>query len=78
MYVKGQYKTERIKREFTIIRLCNRWKILDLMPKRNVSSVWWPAVKNNPNVANACRKRRLKWAPSAWGYNWATRAPEGI
>jgi hypothetical protein len=22
--------------------------------------VWWSGVKNSPNVANACRKRRLK------------------
>jgi hypothetical protein len=35
-------------------------------------------IKNSPNVAHACRKRRLKWAPSAWEYSWATRAPEGI
>jgi hypothetical protein len=27
-------------------------------------SVWWPEDKNNPNVAHACRKRRLKWIPS--------------
>jgi hypothetical protein len=40
--------------------------------------VWWPGVKNSPNVVHACRKRRLKWAPGAWGYSWATRAPEGI
>jgi hypothetical protein len=40
--------------------------------------VWWPEVKNSPNVAHAWRKRRLKRAPSAWGYSWATRAPEGI
>jgi hypothetical protein len=24
------------------------------------SPVWWPGVKNSPNVAHACRKRRLK------------------
>jgi hypothetical protein len=29
--------------------------------------VWWPEDKNIPNVAHACRKRRLKWVPSAWG-----------
>jgi hypothetical protein len=22
--------------------------------------VWWPGVKNSPNVAHKCRKRRLK------------------
>jgi hypothetical protein len=25
-----------------------------------VTPVWWPGVKNSPNVAHACRKRRLK------------------
>jgi hypothetical protein len=43
-----------------------------------ISPVWWPGVKNSSNVTHACRKRRLKWAPSAWGYSWATRAPDGI
>jgi hypothetical protein len=31
--------------------------------------------KNSPTVAHACRKRRLKWVLSAWGYNWATQPP---
>jgi hypothetical protein len=43
-----------------------------------LTPVWWPGVKNSPNVAHACRKRRLKGAPIAWGYSWAIRAPEGI
>jgi hypothetical protein len=30
--------------------------------------------KNNPTVAHACRKRRLKWVLGAWGYNWATQS----
>jgi hypothetical protein len=30
-----------------------------------ITPVWWPGVKNSPNVAHACRKRRLKWAHSA-------------
>jgi hypothetical protein len=34
--------------------------------------------KNSPTVAHACRKRRLKWVPSAWGYNWATQSPGDI
>jgi hypothetical protein len=38
-------------------------------------SVWWPEDKNSPNVAHACRKRRLKWVPSAWGYSWVTLSP---
>jgi hypothetical protein len=29
--------------------------------------VWWPGLKNSPTVTHACRKRRLKWVPSAWG-----------
>jgi hypothetical protein len=29
--------------------------------------VWWPGNKNSPTVTHACRKRRLKWAPRAWG-----------
>jgi hypothetical protein len=31
-----------------------------------------PEDKNSPNVAHACRKRQLKWVPSAWGYSWVT------
>jgi hypothetical protein len=45
---------------------------------KNYPPVWWLEVKNSPNVAHACRKRRLKWALSVWGYSWATQAPEGI
>ena len=36
-----------------------------------------PGKKNSPTVAHANRKRRWKWAPGAWGYNWATRTPKG-
>jgi hypothetical protein len=28
--------------------------------------------KNSPNMAHACRKRRVKWVPGSWGYNWTT------
>jgi hypothetical protein len=38
-------------------------------------SVWWREDKNNPNVAHACRKRRLKWVPSVWGYGWVSLYP---
>jgi hypothetical protein len=34
--------------------------------------------KNSLPVAHACRKRRLKWVPDAWGYNWATQSPGDI
>jgi hypothetical protein len=27
---------------------------------------------SSPTVTHTCRKRRPKWVPSAWGYNWAT------
>jgi hypothetical protein len=37
--------------------------------------VWWPGIKNSPKVDHSCRKRRLKWVPGAWGYNWATPPP---
>jgi hypothetical protein len=40
--------------------------------------MWWPGLKNSPTVTHACRKRRLKWVPSAWGYSWATLSPEVI
>jgi hypothetical protein len=40
--------------------------------------VWWPGLKNGPSVTHGCRKRRLKWVPSAWGYSWATLSPEVI
>jgi hypothetical protein len=36
------------------------------------TSVWWPGLKNSPTVTHACRNKRLKWLPSAWGYSWAT------
>jgi hypothetical protein len=31
-----------------------------------------PGLKNSPTVTHSCRKRRLKWVPSAWGCSWAT------
>jgi hypothetical protein len=37
--------------------------------------VWWLGLKNSPTVTGACRKRRIKWVPSAWGYNWVTLSP---
>jgi hypothetical protein len=37
--------------------------------------VWWPGLRNSPTVTHACRKRRLKWVPSAWGYSWDTLSP---
>jgi hypothetical protein len=37
--------------------------------------VWWLEDKNGPNAAHACRKRRLLWVPSAWGYSWVTLSP---
>jgi hypothetical protein len=30
--------------------------------------MWWPGLKNSPTVTHVCRKRRLKWVPSAWEY----------
>jgi hypothetical protein len=32
-------------------------------------SVWWLDDKNSLKVAQAWRKRQLKWVPSAWGYS---------
>jgi hypothetical protein len=26
----------------------------------SIIPVWWPGVKNSPNIAHACRKRQLK------------------
>jgi hypothetical protein len=37
--------------------------------------VWWPGLKNRPTVTHACRKRGVKWVPSAWGYIWDTLSP---
>jgi hypothetical protein len=39
------------------------------------SPVWWPGLNNSPTVTHACRKRRLKWVPNAWGYSLATLSP---
>jgi hypothetical protein len=41
----------------------------------NCEEMWWPGLKNSPTVTYACRKRRLKWVPSAWGHSWATLSP---
>jgi hypothetical protein len=38
-------------------------------------NVYLCVVTGGPNVAHACRKRRLKWVPSAWGYSWVTLSP---
>ena len=32
---------------------------------------------NSPTVADAGRKRRIKWVPGAWGYNWDRPTPGG-
>jgi hypothetical protein len=40
-------------------------------PKKLVARVV-TGRKNSPTVVLACRKRRLKWVPGAWGCNWAT------
>jgi hypothetical protein len=34
--------------------------------------------KISSTVADACRKRRLKWVSGAWGYNWAIQSPGDI
>jgi hypothetical protein len=36
---------------------------------------WWPGLENSPTVTHACRKRWLKWVPSAWRYSWDTLSP---
>jgi hypothetical protein len=33
------------------------------------------AIKEQSHCNPSCRKRRLKWVPSAWGYSWATLSP---
>jgi hypothetical protein len=38
-------------------------------------SMWWPEDKISPNIAYACRTRRLKWVPSALAYSWVTLSP---
>jgi hypothetical protein len=40
--------------------------------------VFREAAESCVTVAHACRKRRLKWIPGAWGYNWATQSPGDI
>jgi len=37
--------------------------------------VWWPGVKNSPNVTHACRKRRLKGGPPGWGLGVGLTTP---
>jgi hypothetical protein len=63
--------------------LVGYWVSDTLKPKRrnisisflHIAHVWWRGLKNSPTVTHACRKRRLKWVPSAWGYSWATLSP---
>jgi hypothetical protein len=54
--------------------VCPKIYVTDL----SLFPVWWPGIKNSPNVAHACRKRRLKWVPNAWGCNWVTLPPGDI
>jgi hypothetical protein len=42
----------------------SRLHIIDLIT--DTPPVWWPRIKNGATVTDACRKRRLKWVPSAW------------
>jgi len=32
-------------------------------------------LPSDSTFPRACRERRLKWAPSAWGYSWANHLP---
>jgi len=47
-------------------RTKGRWQN-NITAYNGASPVWWPGVKNSPNVTHACRKRRLKWGPPGWG-----------
>jgi hypothetical protein len=62
---------------YIFVILCNTVILYDWKYWTDITklSVWWPEDKNSPNVAHACRKRRLKWVPSAWRYSWVTLSP---
>jgi hypothetical protein len=49
---------------------CGYWRIKHLeicYYVRSMIHVWWLGLQNSPTVTHACRKRRLKWVPSASG-----------
>jgi hypothetical protein len=70
MYIMEQSETCQA------VDMCHLFRV----PKDLDNSVLWPEDKNSPNVAHACRKRRLKWAPSAWGIagSWSSRLGLGV
>jgi hypothetical protein len=51
------------------------------MGRQNYGGVDKPVLRvvtgdnKSHSVAYACRKRRLKWVPSAWGYSWVNLSP---
>jgi hypothetical protein len=61
---------------FRNVAIFNVLRFLRLKTKQ--VSVWRQENKNSATAAHACRKRRLKWVPSAWGYNWAILSPGDI
>jgi hypothetical protein len=58
----------------TLLSILDVFMVTELLK----SHVWWPGLKNSPTVTHACRKRRLLWVPSAWGYRWATLSPGDV
>jgi hypothetical protein len=68
--------TQRLEKKF--FRLCRRSNPdRPVVQHSNIMllSLWWREDKNSRNVANVCRKRRLKWVPSTWGYSWVILSP---
>jgi hypothetical protein len=55
--------------------LFSKFKLCILLTECIYGSRVVAGFKNSPTVTNACRKRRLKWVPSAWRYSWATLSP---
>jgi hypothetical protein len=79
-YMKTKQPVNTKEHGFKINCICHSvWKSFIIMKSfLSTSPVWWPGLKNSPTVTHACHKRRLKWAPSAWGYSWATLSPGAI
>jgi hypothetical protein len=69
-YIWNEDVLKEIKHNLNWTLFMRNW--LDSVP------VWWPGLKNSPTVTHACRKRRLKWVRSTWGYNWVTLFPGAI
>jgi hypothetical protein len=77
-YIQGMPAIIQFRISFAFLSPLQKLKFYLICMDVKLGSHVVARVKNNPNIAHVCRKRRLKREPSAWGYSWATCTPEGI